>query len=368
MKLLIPLVVLSVLSILFPPASFWEDNILVFEYSTGTLQTVEAGIEDQRVYLPLSFLVSALEFEAKNLTPQLIGMCREDLCIPLSLKVHGGKHYVSTFDLFKALSSHWIWDDETRQLFLKLKARHSRSWTAGETVDFVLPNLNGRLIRLSGFRGKKVVLFTWASWSLCREQLLDWQRFYAQNQAEEFELIAVAADIQGAEKVRPWLQKAGATYTALIDSSNELSQQFFFNNLPLTLLINEAGHIVHRAQATNINQKDDQQKIMQWIKTGTVEVQTVSKSHGFSGPDSELRFQAAALHLSHGDTKAAVGLLKKALTFDPKNWLIRKQIWAIEHPDRFYSGTIDSEWQKRRLELERLSPLLIDQLRSRSRL
>jgi hypothetical protein len=25
---------------------------------------------------------------------------------------------------------------------------------------------------------------------------------------------------------------------------------------------------------------------------------------------------------------------------------MRKQLWAIEHPDRFYDGDVDYDWQK----------------------
>ena len=33
-----------------------------------------------------------------------------------------------------------------------------------EAPDFTLPSLDGSPIRLSDFRGKKLVLFMWASW------------------------------------------------------------------------------------------------------------------------------------------------------------------------------------------------------------
>ena len=56
--------------------------------------------------------------------------------------------------------------------------------------------------------------------------------------------------------------------------------------------------------------------------------------------------------LSRGETEGASALLRKALRFDPKNWLVRKQIWAIENPDRFYAGEIDYEWQNERLQEE----------------
>ena len=30
-----------------------------------------------------------------------------------------------------------------------------------------------------------------------------------------------------------------------------------------------------------------------------------------------------------------------------QNWIIHKQIWAVEHPDKFYDGNVDFGWQKR---------------------
>ena len=52
------------------------------------------------------------------------------------------------------------------------------------------------------------------------------------------------------------------------------------------------------------------------------------------------------------------GLVDEALTWwktarelDPPNFTIRKQIWMVEHPERFYP-TIDTTWQKEQLVLE----------------
>ena len=35
---------------------------------------------------------------------------------------------------------------------------------AGQVPDFALPDRNGKTVRLSDFRGKKVLIVTWASW------------------------------------------------------------------------------------------------------------------------------------------------------------------------------------------------------------
>ena len=37
----------------------------------------------------------------------------------------------------------------------------------------------------------------------------------------------------------------------------------------------------------------------------------------------------------------AVAEWRKALALDPKNWIIHKQIWAVEYPDKFYDDNVD---------------------------
>ena len=36
----------------------------------------------------------------------------------------------------------------------------------------------------------------------------------------------------------------------------------------------------------------------------------------------------------------------RGLELNPDNYLIRKQIWAVENPERFYEGDVDYNWQR----------------------
>jgi hypothetical protein len=52
-----------------------------------------------------------------------------------------------------------------------------------------------------------------------------------------------------------------------------------------------------------------------------------------------------------GDTAEALALWREALAADPENFLIRSQIWALEHPERFWPA-VDREWQEQQLMRE----------------
>ncbi len=45
----------------------------------------------------------------------------------------------------------------------------------------------------------------------------------------------------------------------------------------------------------------------------------------------------------------ALALWRQGLELNPGNYLIRKQIWAVENPERFYRGDVDYDWQQEQM-------------------
>ncbi len=59
----------------------------------------------------------------------------------------------------------------------------------------------------------------------------------------------------------------------------------------------------------------------------------------------------ASINLDRGERNKALAALKKAWALEPGNWIIRKQIWAVEHPEEFYPA-INTAWQKEQVRKE----------------
>ncbi len=138
-------------------------NVLVLEGSTRTMERSLAQVESETVYLPVSFFESALHLERKDLAPQLVGLCQDDLCIPLPVRSYEGTEYVSSRGLVDALTGAYLWDGKTDRLLMDLRPQPKQAGTQKE-IDFALPDLDGKTIQLADFRGKKVIVFAWASW------------------------------------------------------------------------------------------------------------------------------------------------------------------------------------------------------------
>ena len=100
------------------------------------------------------------------------GICRGDLCVPIP---PGREHEFSskrdgaTFLNFSALADlmgkPWAGDAKNRVWYFGAQAaERGDALRSLEAPDFELPDLDGKLHRLSDYRGKKVFLLAWASW------------------------------------------------------------------------------------------------------------------------------------------------------------------------------------------------------------
>ncbi len=161
----------------------------------------------------------------------------------------------------------------------------------------------------------------------------------------------MAVDVQGAAKARPWLRKAKASYVALIDTDNKMSSHFNVNYIPLTILFDESGNMSCGPRYFNGNDPAAYEEVGNWVRHGEPALTKQSDSPGrettgFESPEAELRFHLAAQLMRLDRKDQALLQLKQALDNSPNNLLILKQIWAIEHPDRFYEGDVDFAWQR----------------------
>lgn len=168
-------------------------------------------------------------------------------------------------------------------------------------------------------------------------------------------MLTVAMDLQGPEVAHPWVNKADATYPALIDQSNTLGEKFNFNYVPLIILFNEQGELIHGPTGFDIQKKENKEDLHAWLKNNKDfnDSSDNTNEQDVETGESSLRFQYGRFLISEGKKENALSQLRQALALDNDNWLIRKQIWAIEHPEKFYNGNVDFDWQREQLKREK---------------
>lgn len=100
------------------------------------------------------------------------GACLDELCVPVrqdrdsELFVRrGGEGWFNVTGLARMLQQAYAVDHDHSVWSLgQIPVTRTRFLNAAMAPDFELPNREGELVRLSDFRGKKVLVVTWASW------------------------------------------------------------------------------------------------------------------------------------------------------------------------------------------------------------
>ena len=87
------------------------------------------------------------------------GLCQGARCVPAPLR--DGKVDVAAFA--ERMGMAIVRDDEAG-LWAIGPESGGRALASAEAPDFELPDLDGRMFRLSSLRGQKVFLHAWASW------------------------------------------------------------------------------------------------------------------------------------------------------------------------------------------------------------
>lgn len=159
--------------------------------------------------------------------------------------------------------------------------------------------------------------------------------------------------------MKPWHIKAKAQFVTLVDSQNIVGKRYNLKAIPYGVMIDEVGRLVKSPFSINVANKGVITMLENWLTDTTCNttlLRSVKPTIRQETPDileANARFQLGLTLLKIGKKTEAMEEWRKALALDPKNWIIHKQIWAVEHPDKFYDGNVDYGWQKAQLEAEK---------------
>ena len=100
------------------------------------------------------------------------GVCRDQLCFPLPksrkgefISKNGATTWFNLSGFAKLIKQPFTFDEKNGVWYFGARIEEQDGYLASlEAPDFSLPDLNNKLHSLADFRGKKVLLITWASW------------------------------------------------------------------------------------------------------------------------------------------------------------------------------------------------------------
>ena len=115
-------------------------------------------------------------------------------------------------------------------------------------ADITFEDETGTPLALAQWKGRVVLVNLWATWCVpCRKEMPELAELQERLGSEDFEVVAISLDRQGAEVARPFLDEVGAEALKLyLDPSTSVLAGFRAVGLPATMLIDRQGREVGR--------------------------------------------------------------------------------------------------------------------------
>ncbi|MEI9944129.1 MAG: TlpA disulfide reductase family protein [Chitinophagaceae bacterium] len=139
--------------------------------------------------------------------------------------------------------------DVYKSLTTQVEEMSPVNWVGKEAPDFSLPDVNGKEVKLSSFRGKYVLVDFWASWCMpCRMENPNVVKAYNQYKDKNFTVLGVSLDRPGQKDA--WMKAIyddGLTWTQVSDLKyweSSVIPLYHFNGIPFNVLVDPEGKVV----------------------------------------------------------------------------------------------------------------------------
>lgn len=111
-------------------------------------------------------------------------------------------------------------------------------------TDFEVTLVTGETVKLSDYRGKKVLLNFWATWcGPCVQEMPTFQKL-SEDYPDDIVILAVNCGDSESD-VKDFVNENGYTFNIAIDESLEVSSLYPTSSIPLTLIIDEEGYVIY---------------------------------------------------------------------------------------------------------------------------
>lgn len=158
-------------------------------------------------------------------------------------------------------------------------------------------------------------------------------------------MVGIAQDAQGPARVAEALAGIELAFPVLVDERSRVARELGFRIVPAGALIDPDGAVTYASDEDfDIGDPRVRANLERFMSGGRLEARP---EKAISGRALDLFAQGVSAYAA-GSEWRALALWREALAHDPDNFLIRSQIWAAEHPDRFWPA-VDRDWQQRQL-------------------
>ena len=108
--------------------------------------------------------------------------------------------------------------------------------------NFNFPDLDGKMVNLTDYKGKVVFLNIWATWCKpCRDEMPSMERLYQKLKAEDVIILAVSIDASAAKAVAPFVKDFNLNFPVLLDPQGSIKSLYGTTGIPESFVIDKKG-------------------------------------------------------------------------------------------------------------------------------
>ena len=117
---------------------------------------------------------------------------------------------------------------------------------SNDPLEAKLLSTAGRSVDLDDFRGKIVFLNFWTTWCpTCITEMPSMEKLHQKLLGKNFAMVTVNIR-ESASQVKNFFEKYKLTFTALLDTTGEVSTDFGIRAIPTTFILDKSGQIIGR--------------------------------------------------------------------------------------------------------------------------
>ena len=141
-------------------------------------------------------------------------------------------------------------EEDVSTIFENVEVSDSSGIEIGKAApDFELVTLKGESVKLSDYKGKKVILNFWATWCPpCKAEMPHMQKFYEENKEDGIEILAVnLTDMDNGKKsIESFVKDYELTFEIPLDQKGVIGRQYQAFTIPTSYLIDTNGIISNK--------------------------------------------------------------------------------------------------------------------------
>ena len=162
-------------------------------------------------------------------------------------------------------------------------------------------------------------------------------------------------DAQGPDLPRRYVERANTTFTTVVDAENRVGGALGCKAIPNAVFVDEGGIVRYiKRGGFDIHEPEHLALAESWAsKPSLDELSALSAAEAeqvIKHPEALEHFRRGIALYNEGKVEEAMTAWREGVALEPDNFNIRKQIWAVEHPDKFYDGDVDFTWQIEQME------------------